>query len=65
MDSDQPIRIHSTKVDDICWSLAWRPNGKSTDDEGVDAARKSANNFILAWWVNNQRTGIVRNGIEL
>ncbi|XP_046634176.1 F-box-like/WD repeat-containing protein TBL1XR1 [Daphnia pulicaria] len=46
MDSDRPI--HKTKVDGRCWRLAWRPNGKSTDDEGVDAARKSADNFILA-----------------
>ncbi len=48
MDSDQPI--HATKVDDVCRSLAWRPNGKQTDDDGVDAARKSADNFILATW---------------
>ncbi len=47
MDSDQPI--HATKVDDgKCVSLAWRPNGKQSDDVGVDAARKSADNFILA-----------------
>jgi len=55
MDSDQPI--HATNVDYECWSLAWRPNGKQTDDEGVDAARKSADNFILVWWVY-QRTGV-------
>ncbi|XP_046460961.1 F-box-like/WD repeat-containing protein TBL1XR1 [Daphnia pulex] len=46
MDSDQPI--HTTKVDGECRSLAWRPNRKQTDDEGVDAARKSTDNFILA-----------------
>ena len=46
IDSDQ--LIHAKKVDDECWSLAWRPNGKETDDEGIDAARKSPDNFILA-----------------
>ncbi|XP_046633450.1 calcium/calmodulin-dependent protein kinase type II delta chain-like [Daphnia pulicaria] len=46
MDSDQPI--HVTKVDGYCCRLAWRPNGKQTDGEDVDAARKSADNFILA-----------------
>ncbi|XP_046460919.1 uncharacterized protein LOC124207482 isoform X1 [Daphnia pulex] len=46
MDSDQPI--HAEKVDVVCMSFAWRPNGKPTDDEGMDADRKSADNFILA-----------------
>ncbi len=58
MDSDQPI--HATMVDGSCVSLVWRPNGKPTDDEGVDAARKSADNFILVWWVY-QRTGCRRS----
>jgi hypothetical protein len=63
MDSDQPI--HTTKVDGECRSLAWRPNGKQTDDAGEDAARKSTDNFILATrWVD-QRTGFVKNGLEL
>ncbi len=47
MDRDQPI--HGTKIDGECLSLARRPNGKQTDGEGVEAARKSADNFILAW----------------
>ncbi len=48
MDSDQPI-LHALHMKYVsCVKLAWRPNGKSTDDEGVDAARKSTDNFILA-----------------
>ncbi|XP_046634536.1 uncharacterized protein LOC124313770 [Daphnia pulicaria] len=46
MDSNQPI--HTTKFDGNCWSFAWCLNGKQRDDAGVDAARKSADNFILA-----------------
>jgi hypothetical protein len=54
MDSNQPIHtlqmeLEGVVCDNVCWSLAWRPNGKPTNDEGVDAARKSADNFILAW----------------
>jgi hypothetical protein len=64
MDTDRPI--HTTKVDGFCYSLAWRPNGKQTDGEGVDVSRQSADNFILAAavWVY-QRSEIVKNGIEL
>jgi WD40 repeat protein len=54
MDNDQPI--HASKVGDKCHSFAWRPNGKQTDGEGVEAARISGDNFILVGWVD-QRTG--------
>ncbi|XP_046634011.1 uncharacterized protein LOC124313240 [Daphnia pulicaria] len=53
MDSDQPI--HNIEVDGFCYSLAWRPNVTQTDDEGVDAARKSADNFILVCGLNNRK----------
>ncbi|XP_046634171.1 F-box-like/WD repeat-containing protein TBL1X isoform X2 [Daphnia pulicaria] len=53
MDSDEPI--DATKVDGECWSFAWRPNGKQMDGEGVDAARKSTDNFILACGLNEGR----------
>ena len=47
MDSDEPV--HSFK-DSVCWSLAWRPNGKTEDvDGGIDAARKSKENLTIAW----------------
>ncbi|XP_046461319.1 uncharacterized protein LOC124207753 isoform X2 [Daphnia pulex] len=51
MDRDQPI--HATKVDGRCYRLAWRPNGKQSDDEGVDAAKKSADNFNFACGLGN------------
>ena len=48
MDSDEPV--HSLKVDSECWSLAWRPKGKTEDvDGGIDAARKSKENLTIAW----------------
>ena len=48
MDSDEPV--HSLEVDSDCWSLAWRPNGKTEDvDGGIDAARKSKENLTIAW----------------
>ncbi len=53
MESDQPI--HAIKVDNLCHSFAWRPNGKQTDDTGVEADRESIDYFILAGWVD-QRT---------
>ena len=49
MDSDEPV--HSLEVDGLsCWSLTWRPNGKTEDvDGGIDAARKSKENLTIAW----------------
>ena len=44
MDSDQPV--HSLEVDGFCFSLAWRPNGK-TDD--IAFARKLNENLAIAW----------------
>ena len=47
-DSDEPV--HSLMVDSHCWTLAWRPNGKTEDvDGGIDAARKSKENLTIAW----------------
>jgi hypothetical protein len=49
MDSDRTIHAIQRK-DVTCFKLAWRPNREGegqTDDEGVEAASKSADKFIL------------------
>ena len=51
MDSDEPVYSMSMQVGSSFNCFAWRPNGKKDDDEDLEAARKSKDNFTIAWYV--------------